>query len=193
MAEKILLASASPRRRQLMEYLQIPFTAVSVDADETMPEDCIPSEAVVMIAARKARAAKELPEAAGSTIVAADTIVVLDGEIFGKPSDEAEACAMLRRLSGREHTVYTGVCMFTSDGRSMTFCDASEVIFYPLSDRQIKEYVASGEPMDKAGAYGIQGAGALLVEGVRGNFYNVMGLPIARLSRELKRLWGEEM
>ena len=75
----------------------------------------------------------------------------------------------------------------------MTFCDASEVIFYPLSDRQIKEYVASGEPMDKAGAYGIQGAGALLVEGVRGNFYNVMGLPIARLSRELKRLWGEEL
>lgn len=188
MNEEILLASASPRRRQLIEYLGLPVVAVSVDADETVPPTLAPEDAVVAIAARKAQGAASLPEAAGRIIVAADTVVVLDGEIFGKPRDEEHAREMLRRLSGRAHTVFTGVCVCSPDGRSVTFCERTEVFFFPLSEQKISDYIATGEPMDKAGAYGIQGKGALLVDKIDGNYYNVVGLPVARLALVLEAL-----
>ena len=188
MPNELLLASGSPRRRELIGLLGLPCVCLSADADETvdLPDD--PAASVERIAVRKAQAAQAFPESAGRTIVAADTIVVLDGEIFGKPTDREDAVAMLRRLSGREHTVMTGLCVITTDGRSASLCEHTAVRFFRLSDSRVDDSVATGEPRDKAGAYGIQGRGALLVEGITGDFYNVMGLPVARLSRLLTAL-----
>ena len=182
---KLILASASPRRRELLEKLQIPFEVIVSDCDETLP-DGIPAEsAAELLAVRKAAAvANAHPEA---VVIGADTTVILDEEILGKPADEADCKRMLHALSGRQHKVITGVGIFWA-GHSLSFSDETAVQFYPLTDAEINAYAASEEPYDKAGAYGIQGQGALLVAGIHGDYYNVMGLPVARLARQLRDL-----
>jgi len=191
MQREIFLASKSPRRRELIAELGLPFVFGSPDADETVPEGTEPMDAAILVARRKADAARSLPEAAGRIIVSADTIVVVDGRIFGKPADRDDACAMLAALSGRAHQVMTGVCVVLPDGRSGSFCECTDVCFYALTEEEISSYVDTGEPMDKAGAYGIQGIGKLLVEGIKGDYYNVVGLPVARLSRFIDSLFSK--
>lgn len=180
---KLILASGSPRRKELLEKLQIPFEVIVSECDETLP-DGIPAEsAAELLAVRKAAAVAKLhPDAA---VIGADTTVILDGEILGKPADEADCKRMLHALSGRKHSVITGVAVFW-DGHTASFSDETQVQFYPLTDAEIDRYAASQEPYDKAGAYGIQGQGALLTAGIHGDYYNVVGLPIARLARQLR-------
>ena len=188
MQYEIFLASASPRRRELIAELGMPFVCASPDADETVPAGTAPMDAALLIAGRKAEAARSMPESAGRIIVSADTIVVADGIIYGKPADEADAAAMLHTLSGRTHQVMTGVCVVLPDGTCRSFCECTDVRFYPLSEEEIAAYIATNEPKDKAGAYGIQGKGKLLVEGISGDYCNVVGLPVARLSRFVREL-----
>ncbi len=189
--KKYILASGSPRRRELIAKLGLPFGVEVSEADETVPEG-MPVEAVPeYLSGLKAGAVCRLHEGEDVLVVGADTIVVLDGVIFGKPHDEADAFRMLRSLSGRTHHVITGVTVRSSNStawQQLSFSSVSEVTFYELSDDEIRAYIASGEPMDKAGAYGIQQGGALIVERINGDFYSVMGLPIAKLARELCRL-----
>ncbi|MCL2446309.1 MAG: Maf family protein [Oscillospiraceae bacterium] len=180
---QIILASASPRRHELLAAAGIAFTVHAPDIDETLDPAWTPEHAARELACQKAEAVAALyPDAC---VIAADTIVVIDGEILGKPVDEADAVRMLHLLSGREHTVFTGVCMQRGEHKTV-FAQQTQVQFYALSDDEITRYVATGEPMDKAGAYGIQGRGAVLVQGIVGDFYNVMGLPIAQVVRELR-------
>ncbi len=151
-------------------------------------------EAVQHIAAGKALDAARRAEA-GSLILAADTVVALDGRVLGKPRDEEEAMGMLRTLSGRKHTVYTGMALYR-DGRQMTDCASADVWFRELTDREIRAYVATGSPMDKAGSYGAQDMAALFVERIDGEFYTVVGLPICRLGQMLRAfgtdIWGND-
>ncbi|WP_195270601.1 Maf family protein [Eubacterium sp. 1001713B170207_170306_E7] len=179
----IILASASPRRRELMTMAGIPFEARPVNADETITCCTPPEGAVMMLASRKAQlAAEQFPDA---LIIGADTIVAAGKRIYGKPASESEAFEILSALSGKTHQVFTGVCIYTKSGARNAFCTRTDVTFFPLSESEIRTYIATGEPMDKAGAYGIQGKGALLVEKIAGDYYNVVGLPISRLVREL--------
>ena len=184
----ILLASQSPRRRELIGRLKRKVVAISTDADETLPEGIAAEEAPELLAARKAGAAKNAAEAADRVIVAADTVVILGGEILGKPKDADDAKRMLRMLSGATHTVVTGVCIIAPDGQSLSFREETQVSFFPLTDADIDAYIATGEPMDKAGAYGIQGDGCMLVDRISGDYYNVVGLPVARLGRMLRMM-----
>ena len=182
---KLILASASPRRKELLRYITEDFTVRVSHADETVPEGLTPEETVKYLAAVKAAAVWDGdPE---EVIVASDTIVVIDGAILGKPRDEEDACRMLATLAGQTHAVYTGVCVKTAR-EERVFAEQTDVTFYPLTDGEIRDYVATGEPMDKAGAYGIQGKGSLLVEKIDGDFYTVMGLPVAALYRALRTL-----
>ncbi len=181
---KTILASASPRRKELMALAGIPFEARPVDADETILCCTPPEGAVMMLATRKAQlAAEHFPD---DLIIGADTIVAVGKHIYGKPDTSEEAFEMLSALSGKTHQVFTGVCIYTKSGHRNAFCTRTDVTFFPLSEEEIRAYIATGEPMDKAGAYGIQGKGALLVEKIDGDYYNVVGLPISRLVRELK-------
>ncbi len=185
----LMMASASPRRRELIANLGRDCLCRAVDADESMPAGLSAEEAVVQVAVRKAQAAAQLPESRGRLIIAADTIVVVDGVIFGKPQDTEDAAGMLRRLSGREHDVLTGVCLITPSGLSLSFCERTGVEFCRLSEAEIAAYAVTGEPMDKAGGYGIQTAhGSLFIKGISGDYYNVMGLPLCRLYHEIERL-----
>lgn len=179
---RFILASASPRRKQLLEQAGYAFEIVVSDADESLPAGITPEKAVRRNAARKAQAVAETnPDA---VVLGCDTVVAIDGEILGKPQDEAEAKAMLRRLSGNTHTVYSGVCI--TDGTTETvFAVATDVTFYELSDRTIDAYAATKEPMDKAGAYGIQGLGCVLVKEISGDYSNVVGLPLSESARAL--------
>ena len=182
---KLILASGSPRRRELLEKLQIPFEVIVSECDETLDADIPAEQAAEVLAVRKAAAvAAEHPEA---TVIGADTTVILGDEILGKPKDAADCKRMLYMLSGTVHRVITGTAVFWA-GHSFSFSEETLVQFYPLTEADISRYAASGEPYDKAGAYGIQGLGALLVRGIQGDYYNVVGLPVARLSRELHRL-----
>lgn len=185
---KIILASASPRRRELLEKAEIPFNLCIKNVDETVPEGLTPEEAAMFVAEKKALAVAGVDEEA--VVIGADTIVVLDGEILGKPADEEDAIKMLMRLSGREHTVITGVCLACGDKKT-TFCKSSKVTFYKLERDEVKRYVRTGEPMDKAGAYGIQGKGSLFVESIEGDYFNIVGLPLASVVRELKKFEEE--
>lgn len=172
----LVLASASPRRKHLLAHLGLTFDVVPTDADETWP-DLEPGPAAEDVALRKAQAV-DRPEA---LVLAADTVVVLDGEILGKPADSDEAAATLRRLSGRTHTVVTGIAL-AYDGRTHTAHEQTRVTFADLSDAEIAAYVATGSSLDKAGSYGIQDeGGAFLVSGVQGDYFNVIGLPLRRL------------
>lgn len=184
----LILASQSPRRRELLGMIAPDFQVEVSQADETISPGTPPGEAVRLLALKKAGAvAARRPK---DLVVGADTIVVVEGEILGKPADEAEAASMLRRLSGREHDVFTGVALIQGELRR-SFVSRASVRFYPLEEELISWYVSTGEPMDKAGAYGIQGRGSLLVEGLSGDYFTIMGLPVARLWRELVSMTGE--
>ena len=183
----IILASASPRRRELLEKVGIKnLKIIPAHGEEHAPEGANAEEAVLAISRGKALEVAER-SAPGDVIIAADTVVCLDGDILGKPHSGAEAEQMLRRLSGREHEVYTGVTVM-KDGDVLCAAERTLVRFRALSPTEIAAYVATGEPMDKAGAYGAQGLGSLLVEGITGDFFNVMGLPLCRLGRMLSEL-----
>ena len=184
---EIILASQSPRRRELLERMGIRnFRVVSADIDEREEEQLPPEQLVCRLALRKAEAvAEKAPK--GAVIIAADTVVSLDGTVLGKPGDKLEAFKMLSTLSGNLHQVYTGLCVIW-DGDKRTEYEVTDVTFRELGEKEIEDYIATGEPMDKAGAYGIQGYGALLVERIEGDYYNVMGLPVCRLGTVLLEL-----
>ena len=182
----IILASHSPRRRELLGQMGITeFQIISPDVDESVEPGLSPAEMVEVLSLRKAGAAAE-KAGAEDIVIAADTVVALDGSILGKPRGEADAFAMLSSLSGREHHVYTGMTVLQGD-RAVTEHEETAVAFRALEPDEIWGYIATGEPMDKAGAYGIQGLGALLVSGIRGDYCNVVGLPVFRLGGILKR------
>lgn len=177
----LILASASPRRRELLATITPDFEVRTSGVDESPFAALAPEEAVQALSRAKAAPFAK----PGDVVIAADTIVVMDGEILGKPKDEDDAFEMLTRLSGRRHTVMTGVTIAAQD-KADTFCQKTGVWFYPLTGDEIRAYIKSGEPMDKAGAYGIQGKGRLFVEKIDGDFYNVVGLPVALLNRRLR-------
>lgn len=181
----LVLASSSPRRSALLEMAGFAFQTAPTRTDESYARGTPPVQVVELLAARKARAAAALyPD---DTVLAADTAVVFRGRVFGKPKDEAAAREMLRALSGNVHQVYTGYCVLRG-GEAVTGHECTSVEFYPLKDAEIDRYLATGEPMDKAGAYGIQGRGALFVRRINGDFYNVVGLPLGKICRILNRL-----
>lgn len=180
----MILASQSPRRKELLSLITADFKIIPAKGEEILPKNISPENAVLLLAEQKA---DEIFSAhKKEVIVAADTVVAIDGKILGKPADKEDAFYMLKTLSGRVHSVFTGVCVIFADGEKKTFAEQTAVEFYPLSDEEIRAYIATGEPMDKAGAYGIQEKGALLVKRIEGDYYNVMGLPAGRLSRVLK-------
>ncbi|HEX6058067.1 MAG TPA: Maf family protein [Gemmatimonadaceae bacterium] len=182
---RIILASASPRRRDLLTLIGIPHEVRPADVDETL----LPGEGPDEHAERLARAKATLlaSRAPDALVVGSDTIVVVDGAILGKPADEADAARMLRTLAGRRHTVHTAVAV-ARGGRVESGVERVGVTFRPLTDADIASYIATGEPMDKAGAYGIQGYGATIVERIEGDYFAVMGLALGRLVRLMERL-----
>lgn len=180
----MILASTSPRRRVLLEKMGLLFRVVDSQVDETVAGSPSPSALVELLSARKARAVQAL-EGEDPLIIAADTVVSLDGMVLGKPSSLKQARQMLQALSGRVHQVYTGLTVLRG-GSCLTVHEETRVTFRPLLPEEIEAYLTTGEPMDKAGAYGIQGYGALFVEGICGDYYNVMGLPLCRLGQILR-------
>lgn len=181
----IILASKSPRRRELMEFIKPEFEIIPSLKEEVVPEGLDIEDIPAFLAAQKALdIAKDKKD---SLVIGCDTVVTLGGVIMGKPKDETDAKAMLMRLSGRTHTVISGVCLCYK-GRTMTFSEKTDVTFYDLTEDEIDSYIASGSPLDKAGAYGIQDGAALFVKKIDGDYYNVVGLPVAKLAREIKTL-----
>lgn len=179
----IILASASPRRRELLGRIGLTDFQIRVpETDESFPDSLTPPEVVEYISRKKAQAA-ECTER--EIVIAADTMVFLDGQRLGKPRDEDHALEMLTALQGRRHTVCTGVTV-RQGGRLLTESESTDVFFRPAAAEELRRYIQTGEPMDKAGAYGVQGRGSLLVERLEGDFFNVMGLPVLRLSRMLR-------
>ena len=184
---QIILASQSPRRQELLGLLKIPFIIRVADIDETMDTEKAAFDEVARISAQKAQAIEYRDD---DLVIAADTIVVCDGKVLGKPHSTEEAKQMLHLLSGRTHQVMTGMTLLRK-GKLYSHTEVTDVTFRHLSDGQIDAYVASGEPMDKAGAYGIQGGAALFVEGITGDYYNVVGLPVCRLQKMLEQIAPE--
>ena len=183
--DRFILASASPRRRLLMENLGLVFQVIPPAIEENWDFNDLPPDLVMILARDKARSVSLEHEKA--TILAADTIVVKDGHILGKPHNFHEACNMLSQLSGSEHVVITGICLLNrASDLELVEYETTKVFFRELSSQEIVRYVSSGEPFDKAGGYGIQGRGALLVSGIEGCYYNVVGLPLAKLQTMLK-------
>ena len=186
---KIILASASPRRRELLEQIGVLFEVCPSKEDELITGND-PGATVEELSRRKCR---EVFSGIGEDVIVigADTVVALDGKILGKPKSQADAAHMLSLLRGRTHQVFTGVTVMSREnGRteSVTFHETTQVSFYPMSDKEIQEYVKSGEPMDKAGAYGIQGRFAAFIDRIEGDYYNVVGLPVSRVYRTLKEM-----
>lgn len=184
---QLILASQSPRRKELLGLFHIPFTVRVADIDETMDAGKDPADEVARVSRAKALA---VPRNDGDVVIAADTIVVLDGNVLGKPVDKTHAAAMLTALSGRDHQVMTGVTVLQGQ-TCLTQTEITDVHFRSLSRQEIENYIATGEPMDKAGAYGIQGGAALFVEKLQGDYYNVMGLPVCRLLLMLRTVAPE--
>ena len=184
MLPHIVLASRSPRRRELLTMLGVrDFEIIPAHSEMDFPSDIFPGDAAVAVA--RAKALEVLPQTAPSSLVlAADTVVSLDGRILEKPADEAEAFSMLRSLSGRRHTVFSGVVMLYG-GREFCRHEATDVLFRRLDDDEIHRYIATGEPMDKAGAYGAQGVASVFIERLDGDFFNVVGLPLCTLDKML--------
>ncbi|PAQ16348.1 septum formation inhibitor Maf [Bacillaceae bacterium SAOS 7] len=180
----IILASGSPRRKELLQRIGLPFTVIVSDVDETISHPMSSEETVMQLASRKAHAVAKHYEQ--DIVIGADTIVVLDEEILGKPKDRGDAKRMLSKLSGREHSVYTGVAIVQGKNEHV-FYEKTNVTFWELSDEEVDAYLDSGEPFDKAGAYGIQGIGAVLVKKIDGDYFSVVGLPVASLYRQLQR------
>ena len=199
---QLILASGSPRRKELLEQMGLEFSICPAKGEEIITEK-EPAAAVEGLALQKALEVaggildynerhSDLVTPGDSLVIGADTVVVCDGRIMGKPADEEEAFHMLTLLSGRTHQVFTGLALVFLDpaGRcgQHTVHEMTEVEFYPMTEQEIRDYIATGEPMDKAGAYGIQGKCAPFIKGIRGDYYNVVGLPCARLYQELKKL-----
>ena len=185
---QVVLASASPRRLEILRQIGIEpqLHPVEIAEDNTLTTRRDEEALVSENAARKAQAAA--PEHADAIVIGADTIVAYDGVIYGKPVDRADAKRMLQTLSGNTHKVYTGICLIdTKTGKTVGGSSVCEVTFPKLKEREIEEYLDSGEPFDKAGAYGIQGKGSLFIQGIQGDFFNVVGLPIAALTREMEK------
>lgn len=179
--EEMILASASPRRKELLSSMGIAFSVIVADAQEATEGS--PDVLVMENAALKATAVAALhPD---RMVLGSDTVVCVDGRVLGKPKDEEDAFCMLRALSGREHQVYTGVCLI-KDGKKDVRCDKTDVFFTSLSDEEIRDYIRTGEPMDKAGAYAIQGIAGMFVEKICGSFSNVIGLPTSLVRQMLK-------
>lgn len=188
--EKIILASGSPRRSELLAQVGIPFEVLVSEADEIIAKT-EPGEIVEELSLCKARAVTDKITVGHPLVLGADTIVVQDGKVLGKPRSEEEAFQMLQSLSGRTHAVYTGVT-FIQGMREYSFHEKTEVCVYPMTEEEIRTYIAGGECMDKAGAYGIQGSFAAYVQGINGDYYTVMGLPIGRVYQELKKFLSFE-
>ena len=186
---RLILASGSPRRKELLGLFGFPFTVCPADIDETMDPAQAPFDEVARLSRQKALA---VPREKDDLIVAADTIVVCEGKVLGKPHSAEEAREMLTLLSGRDHQVMTG-CTVLRRSLGETFTEVTDLHFRPLSRREIDRYIATGEPMDKAGAYGIQGGAALFCERMVGDYYNVMGLPVCRLGQALREIAPEIM
>ena len=186
MNKEYILASGSPRRKEILTRLGIAFKILVSEADESHGE-LPPEEIVLMLSRRKAEAVAAIPEAAGYVVIAADTLVALDGEVLGKPADRADYERMIRALSGRAHQVYTGVTLLQApQGKLKSFYERTDVHVRELSEAEIRAYVDSGEGDDKAGAYAIQGGFAKFIKEIHGEYNNVVGFPIARLIHELK-------
>ena len=188
---RIILASASPRRRELLERAGVKFEVIPASGDENRTSDD-PKEAVAQLARDKAVSVKATLEDAeeGTVIIGSDTVVVFQNMILGKPHDQEDAVNTLKKLQGNTHQVYTGVSVLEKKNgqwQEHTFYESTDVTFYPVSDKEIREYVATGEPMDKAGSYGIQGLFGIYVKGINGDYNNVVGLPAARLFYEMKK------
>lgn len=176
---KLILASGSPRRSEILKNAGYEFVVKPTSADESLPGGILPEDAVKLLSERKADAAKI---ECSDVVLSADTVVALGDRILGKPSDKAEAFSMLRSLSGKTHSVYTGVTIKSAE-KKRVFAVKTDVLFYPLTDDEINAYIATGEPFDKAGAYGIQGRAAVFVEKIDGDYYSVVGLPLSRCSK----------
>lgn len=181
---QVILASQSPRRRELLGLTGLDFRVQAADIDETMDPGKPPYDEVARVSRKKADAVER---GSDDVVIAADTIVVCGDRVLGKPKDEAQAKQMLSLLSGREHQVMTGMTVLRAD-RAVTVTEVTHIRFRELTEAEICAYVATGDPMDKAGAYGIQGGGALFVTGMDGDYYNVMGLPVCRLTMILRQL-----
>lgn len=182
---RLILASSSPRRREILKLIQLPFEVITSDADESIDEDLPPEQLVTTLALRKAEAVAKVNRDA--YVIGADTIVYNQNEILGKPKTTAEAKDMLRSLSGQTHAVYTGACILHQDQQEV-FYEKTDVTFWKLTEEEIDHYIRTGEPFDKAGGYGIQGFGATLVKKIEGDYFSVVGLPIAKLYRTLKQI-----
>lgn len=183
--EPFILASASPRRREILTLLELSFEVIPAKTEASVDPSLPLEEAVKLVARGKA---EEVAAAhPGRIVIGADTIVAIDGKVLGKPKDKQQAHEMLKCLQGREHEVFTGVWVCSPNGGN-GFTERAKVEFYPMTDREIDDYIATGEPMDKAGAYGIQGKGLRNIQGIHGDYYTVMGLPGARLWRFLKEI-----
>lgn len=185
---KIILASASPRRRELMKLITENFDVCSVCANEIIPDNMPAENAAEYLASVKAQAASAHHNT--DIVIGCDTTVVTDGRVLGKPADKNECRKFMELLSGRTHSVITG-CALIYSHKSVSFSVSTEVTFRTLSNGEIEEYISAEEPYDKAGGYGIQGKGALLVEKINGDFFNVVGLPVSRLNLELKKFENE--
>ena len=185
----LILASQSPRRKELLGLFRIPFSVRVADIDETMNPSAAPYSEVARVSRLKALT---IPREPDDVVVAADTIVVCEGNVLGKPHSEDEAKEMLRLLSGRDHQVMTGMTVLRGDSAAVV-TEVTDLHFRELTDKEIDAYVATGEPMDKAGSYGIQGGAALFCQRMEGDYYNVMGLPVCRLTQILKELAPELM
>lgn len=184
--DKLVLASASPRRRELMSLLGVPFEVIVSNVSEVIDKPLPPEEMVKELALQKALAVAE--NLTKGLVIGADTIVVNKTRILGKPANDEEAFTMLKELSGQEHHVYTGVALVDKvSGEQEVAAEVTAVKFRVLTDGEIRAYLATGEPFDKAGAYAIQGRAAVFIEGIKGDYYNVVGLPIYRLAQLLKR------
>ena len=183
----IILASQSPRRRQLLAQMGLGFQEVCPQTDEQMDPCAPPEEEVARICRKKALAVKPLIKRE-DIVIAADTIVVIGTQVLGKPRDSADAERMLRLLSGREHRVLTGLTVLQGE-KIITQVETARIQFRPMEEAEIRAYVQTQEPLDKAGAYGIQGLGAVFVQSITGDYYSVMGLPVCRLSQILRQ-WG---
>lgn len=180
----IILASASPRRKEILQLADLDFDIMPSNAEEITTKTA-PQEVVMELASIKAKDIYEQSDKQ-SMIVGADTVVAYQGQILGKPSDKEDAKRMLSMLSGQTHEVYTGVCVI-EDGEVKTFYEETKVTFYEISEDEIDHYIQTGEPMDKAGSYGIQGKAAVFIKGIEGDYYNVVGFPIARFLHEITK------
>lgn len=183
---KIVLASASPRRKELISLICEGVEIRPAECDETLPEGIGARDAVEYLSKIKNDAARKL-SAENEMVISADTVVAVDDKILGKPVDKSDARRMISLLNGRTHQVYTGVTI-SFENNVITFSEKTDVTFFQLTNEEIESYISTSEPYDKAGAYGIQGKASLLVSGINGDYFNVVGLPVARLNRALKEL-----